>query len=87
VFGKRTRESISVLRHAFGHRDNRKVFAWLLENYGGFFKRIDTEEQRNAHNMMVHLLENMGMTQGVNYQKLVDFVLDQTATPEEALDR
>jgi hypothetical protein len=37
---------------------------------GGLLKRIENEEQRAAHNYMVTLLENMGMTQGVNEEEL-----------------
>jgi hypothetical protein len=48
-------------------------------------KRIDTEEQRVLHNWGIEMLDNMGMTQGPNYRKLVDAVL-KFGIPEEAID-
>jgi len=51
----------------------------------GFLKVIETEEQKQIHNYGVRLLENMGMTQGVNYRRLVDMLLSLTI-PEESID-
>jgi hypothetical protein len=57
----------------------------LLES-GGIFKSIENEQQRAAHNQIVYLLENMGMTQGVNYDRLADLLLTLTI-PDEAIDK
>ena len=40
--------------------------------------RIETEEQRMIHNYMVTLLENMGITQGLNFDALIDSMLALT---------
>lgn len=86
MFGRRTRETITTYRHTFGQRENRQVFRWIVAQCG-IFKPIANEEQRIMHNWGIALLENMGMTQGVNYERLCDFLLDQTTIPEEAIDK
>jgi len=48
-------------------------------------KTIETDEQVQIHNYGIRLLENMGMTQGVNYKRLVDMLLTLTI-PEESID-
>ena len=81
----RTKETVLSYRHTYGRDDiSRWTFARLLES-GGLFKRIDTEEQRAAHNYIVYLLENMGMTQGVNYDELAN-MLFSLSIPDEAVD-
>lgn len=81
----RTAETVRYYRHAYGKDEiSRWAFARLLES-GGIFKRIDTEEQKAAHNATVTLLENMGMTQGVNYDRLAGLMFSLTI-PDEAID-
>lgn len=83
--GSRPRETILYYRAAYEAQPaGRWAFARLLES-GGLFKRIETEEQKAAHNYIVTLLENMGFTQGVNYDKLVD-MLFTLSIPEEAIE-
>jgi len=82
----RLRETVLTWRAGFERNDpGRDVLAWIIESCG-FFKVIETEEQKAAHNWGVYLLENMGMTQGVNYRRLVDAMLNLTI-PEEAIDK
>jgi hypothetical protein len=81
----RTKETILWYRHAYEKDAQSKwAFARLIES-GGLFKAIITDEQRAAHNQIVYLLENMGMTQGVNYDKLAELLLALTI-PDEAID-
>ena len=47
--------------------------------------RVETEEQRVLHNWGMELLENMGLTQGMNYGALVESLL-KLGIPDEALD-
>jgi hypothetical protein len=46
---------------------------------------IETDEQRVLHNWGIELLENMGLTQGMNYGALVESLL-KLGIPDEALD-
>ena len=62
----------------------RAVFGWLIERCG-LFVRIDTEEQRILHNWGIELMENMGLTQGMNYAGIVDALL-KLGIPDEAID-
>jgi hypothetical protein len=82
----RTRDTILWYRHAYG-KDEQSLwaFARLIES-GGLFKRIENEEQRAAHNHIVYLLENMGMTQGVNYEKLAGMLFN-LSIPDEVIDK
>lgn len=63
---------------------SRKVFVWLLERCG-MFKRVATEEQRVLHNWGIELLENMGLIQGLNYDRIVD-AMTKFPVPDEAVD-
>ena len=82
----RTRETILWYRNVYGRDAQGKwAFARLIEQ-GGLFKRIEGEEHRAAHNQLVYLLENMGMTQGMNYDKLAEFMLS-LPIPDEAIDK
>ena len=87
--GSRPKETILSYRAAYGRtQEGRWAFARLLES-GGFLKRIDNEEQRATHNMMVTLIENMGMTQGVNASELYDrlaVLLLNLTIPDEAIE-
>jgi hypothetical protein len=49
------------------------------------FRRIENEEQRVLHNWGIELLENMGLTQGMNYKGVVDALL-KLGIPDEAFD-
>jgi hypothetical protein len=62
----------------------RQVFFWLIERCG-IFRRIENEEQRVLHNWGIELLENMGLTQGINYKGVVDALL-KLGIPDEAFD-
>jgi hypothetical protein len=82
-----SRLDITILnyRQTFMANENAKrVFVWLLERCG-MFKRIDTEEQRILHNWGIELMENMGLTQGLNYDQLVES-LARFTIPKEAID-
>lgn len=57
------------------------AFARLLES-GGIFKRIETDEQRITHNVVVTMLENMGIPQGLNYDELAKLVFKLSIPPE-----
>jgi len=82
----RTKDTILWYRAAYSKDNQTKwVFARLLES-GGLFRRIDTEEQKAAHNYIVMMLENMGFTQGVNYDRLAEILFNLTI-PEEAIDK
>jgi hypothetical protein len=48
-------------------------------------KRIETDEQRVLHNWGIELLENMGLTQGLNYDRLVE-AMQRFTIPDEAVD-
>jgi hypothetical protein len=63
---------------------SRRVFVWLLERCG-VFKRVETDEQRVLHNWGIELMENMGLAQGLNYDRLVESML-RFPIPKEALD-
>ena len=86
----RLKETIQVYRTVFGTAPGtqgevgRVVFGWLLERCG-LFVRIETEEQRVLHNWGIELLENMGLTQGINYGGIVDALL-KLGIPDEAID-
>ncbi len=81
----RTRQTILWYRGAYGENEQtRWAFARLIES-GGLFKRIETDEQKAAHNYIVTLLENMGFTQGINYDKLAEAFFN-LGIPEEAID-
>jgi len=86
----RLKETIQVYRTVFGTAPGtqgevgRVVFGWLLERCG-MFMRIETEEQRVLHNWGIELLDNMGLTQGMNYKALVESIL-KLGIPDEALD-
>jgi len=62
----------------------RRVFVWLLERCG-MFKRVDNDEQRILHNWGIELMENMGLIQGLNYDRLVES-MQRLTIPKEALD-
>ena len=82
----RHKQTILTYRAAFERTvEGRQVLSWLVEHCG-LMRKIETEEQRVLHNWGVSLLENMGMTQGVNYQRLVDGLLTLTI-PDEAIDK
>lgn len=82
----RPRDTILWYRAAYSKDvQSRWAFARLLES-GGLFKRIETDEQKAAHNYIVMLLENMGSTQGSNYDKLADFILTSLPIPPEAIE-
>jgi hypothetical protein len=49
------------------------------------FKRIETDEQRVLHNWGIELLENMGLIQGLNYDRLVES-MQRFTIPNEAID-
>jgi hypothetical protein len=77
--------TIMAYRQTFRRDDvSKKVYIWLLERCG-IFKRIDTEEQRVLHNWGIELMENMGLTQGLNYDALVESAL-RFSIPKEAVD-
>ena len=81
----RPKATILTYRAAFERTaEGRQVLAWLVERCG-LFKKIESEEQRAIHNWGVYLLENMGITQGLNYDRLIDAILSLTI-PEEAID-
>lgn len=84
--GRRTRETVIRYRHTF-EKDavSRETLAWIVESCG-LFKTITTDEQKAAHNWGIYLLENLGVTQGINYRRLVDAMLNLTI-PDEALDK
>jgi len=78
----RPRETILAYRKVYSDPQfGLWAFARLLES-GGLFKRIDTEEQRAAHNVVVTMLENMGIPQGLNYDELARLVFNLTIPPE-----
>jgi hypothetical protein len=82
---RRTRETIVVYRQVFGKDEaSRVALVWLLERCG-LLKRIENDEQRVLHNWGIELLENMGLTQGINYRALVDAAL-RLGIPKEAID-
>jgi len=82
----RRKETILTYRAAFERSvEGRQVLAWLVEHCG-LLRPIENEEQRVLHNWGVNLLENMGMTQGFNYDRLVDDLLRLTI-PIEAIDK
>ena len=62
----------------------RKVFVWLLERCG-MWKKVETDEQRVLHNWGIELLENMGLVQGLNYDRIVD-AMTKFTIPKEAVD-
>lgn len=77
--------TISTYRHTFLRDEySKKCFVWLLERCG-MFKRVETEEQRILHNWGIELLENMGLTQGLNYDRLVE-AMQRFTIPQEAID-
>jgi hypothetical protein len=81
----RLRETILIYRKVFTENSqSRVVFGWLLERCG-LFRPIENEEQRVLHNWGIELLENMGLTQGMNYASIVDALL-KLGIPEEAID-
>lgn len=82
----RLRETILSYRQTF-ERDkvSRQTLGWLIESCG-FLKKIETEEQRLIHNWGIYLLENLGALQGLNYERLVDAILNLTI-PDEAIDK
>jgi hypothetical protein len=80
----RLKETILTYRSVFGTGNGRAVFGWLLERCG-LFLHVETEEQRVLHNWGIELLENMGLTQGMNYKALVESLL-KLGIPDEALD-
>lgn len=80
----RLRETVLTYRAAFDTKAGRQVLAWLVERCG-FLKPIESEEQRVLHNWGITLMENMGIVQGVNYERLVDAILNMTI-PDEAID-
>ena len=83
---QRLRETVLTWRAGFERTDaGREVLAWIIESCG-FLKTIDSEEARHAHNWGVYLLENMGFTQGINYRRLVDAMLN-LSIPDEAIDK
>ena len=86
---RRKDSRLDVTVHAYRHtftRDEytRQVFLWLFERCG-ILRRIDTEDQRVLHNWGVELLENMGLTQGMNYNQFVELLL-KFGIPDEAID-
>lgn len=79
-------ETIFNYRNVFGRDEGGKlVMIWFLERCG-LMRRIENEEQRVLHNWGIELLENMGLTQGINYRALVDAVL-RFGIPKEAIDQ
>lgn len=81
----RLKETIQTYRNVFAaSAHSRVVYGWLLERCG-LFMHIETEEQRVLHNWGIELLENMGLTQGMNYGGIVDALL-KLGIPDEALD-
>jgi hypothetical protein len=80
----RVKETIQIYRNVFGTGHGRVVFGWLLERTG-LLMHVETEEQRVLHNWGIELLENMGLTQGMNYGALVESLL-KLGIPDEALD-
>jgi hypothetical protein len=77
--------TIAAYRQTFRRDEvSKRVYLWLLERCG-IFKRIDTEEQRVLHNWGIELMENMGLTQGLNFDALVDAML-RFGIPKEAVD-
>ena len=82
----RTRETVLWYRHAYEKdKESRWAFARLVEN-GGLFRPILNEEQKAAHNALVYLLENMGMTQGLNYDMLAEMML-RLPIAEDSIDK
>lgn len=84
---KDSRLDITILayRQTFLRDENtRRVFIWLLERCG-IFKRVETEEQRVLHNWGIELMENMGLIQGLNYDRLVES-MQRLTIPKEAID-
>lgn len=86
---QRTRETVLTYHAAYGRTpEGRWAFARLLQS-GGLLRRVENEEQRAAHNHMISLLENMGLTQGRNeselYDKLADMLL-HVVPADEAVD-
>ena len=81
----RVKETILAYRHTFNADETaRWTLARLLEG-SGLLRCIENEEQRVLHNNAVYLLENMGMTQGENYDRLVE-MLFTLSIPPEAVD-
>ena len=80
----RLKETIQTYRNVFGTGHGRVVFGWLIERTG-LFRHIETDEQRVLHNWGIELLENMGLTQGMNYKGVVDALL-RLGIPDEAFD-
>lgn len=85
----RTKETVLTYHAAYGRTpEGRWAFARLLES-GGLLRRVENEEQRAAHNHMISLLENMGLTQGRNESELYDklgAMLMGLAPADEAVD-
>ena len=80
----RVKETVQIYRNVFGTGHGRIVFGWLLERTG-LLMHVETEEQRVLHNWGIELLENMGLTQGMNYGGIVDALL-KLGIPDEAVD-
>ena len=62
----------------------RATLSHLLGSYG-LLNRIETDAQRERHNMGVELLEHLGVVQGANWDKLVEAMLELTI-PDEAIE-
>ena len=79
------RDMILSYRQTFDYPGTGKlVLADLLAN-SGILKRIDSEEQRVRHNMGIELLEALGAVQGLNWERLVECILNLTV-PTEAVE-
>jgi hypothetical protein len=81
----RTELTVLAYRQTFLRDEySRKVFVWLLERCG-MWKKVETDEQRVLHNWGIELLENMGLLQGLNYDRIVD-AMSKFTIPTEAID-
>ncbi len=81
----RTRETVLYYRKVYlDSPEGRWALARFFESCG-LLRRIENDEQRVMHNQAVYLLENMGLTQGANYDRLCQ-LLGALTIPDEALD-
>ena len=81
---RRPKAQVVAYRFAMGRPAER---AWLIHRLGsyGLLQRIETDEQRHRHNMGIELLEDLGLLQGDNWQRLVDYMMT-LPIPDEAIE-
>ena len=88
----RNNQSVAMFRQYLRRDPSAKwQFIRFLE-HGGFLKRIDSSsesimrEHVAMHNWVITELENLGIVQGGNLEKIVDFLLT-LEIPPEAIDK